>query len=299
MLFMGIVSGGADLSRNMLSKAGQNLSRGQRRTVNPPLSRSRQTEIEDRLSFEPETTFGVAEEIPDEVINYFSKAQSWNGRAALHLHLFAQRAMTLVLREWQPATKRTIDIVVSAIMLLLLSPVFAVIAILVRLEDGGPVFFAQTRVGKNGHEFKMYKVRSMCHGAERRLQEVLACNEHKEGVTFKLKNDPRITRVGKWLRKFSLDELPQLYNVLIGNMSLVGPRPPVPREVAKYSLADRRRLLVKPGITCVWQISGRSEIDFSGQVKLDVLYIQTQNIRRDLNILMRTLPAVISGRGAC
>jgi lipopolysaccharide/colanic/teichoic acid biosynthesis glycosyltransferase len=123
-------------------------------------------------------------------------------------------------------------------------------------------------------------------------------NQHKQGVTFKIKEDPRITRVGKWLRKYSLDELPQLFNVLIGNMSLVGPRPSVPREVAKYSLADRRRLAARPGITCIWQISGRSEIDFSGQVLLDVDYIESQSFWGDLQILVRTIPAVLSGRGA-
>jgi lipopolysaccharide/colanic/teichoic acid biosynthesis glycosyltransferase len=131
------------------------------------------------------------------------------------------------------------------------------------------------------------------------LKEILEKNHHKEGVTFKLKDDPRITRVGKWLRKFSFDELPQLYNVLIGDMSLVGPRPPLPREVAKYSLADRRRLSVKPGITCIWQISGRANIDFSGQVQLDVDYIEGQSIWTDLLILTRTVPAVLSGKGAC
>ena len=162
-----------------------------------------------------------------------------------------------------------------------------------------PVCFAQTRVGQFGREFKMYKVRSMCLDAEQRLQELLEKNHHKEGVTFKLKDDPRITRVGKWLRKFSFDELPQFFNVLSGDMSLVGPRPPVPREVAKYSLEHRRRLAIKPGITCIWQISGRSEIDFSGQVQLDVNYIETQSFWTDLSILARTVPAVLSGKGAC
>jgi lipopolysaccharide/colanic/teichoic acid biosynthesis glycosyltransferase len=139
----------------------------------------------------------------------------------------------------------------------------------------------------------------MCHDAENRLPELFARNQHKEGITFKIKDDPRITRVGKWLRKYSFDELPQLYNVFLGDMSLVGPRPPVPREVARYSLADRRRLAAKPGITCVWQISGRSEIDFSGQVKLDVDYIESHDFWSDLGILARTVPAVLSGKGAC
>jgi lipopolysaccharide/colanic/teichoic acid biosynthesis glycosyltransferase len=145
----------------------------------------------------------------------------------------------------------------------------------------------------------MFKVRSMCLGAEQRLADLLGKNKHREGTTFKIKDDPRITRVGKWLRKFSFDELPQLYNVFIGNMSLVGPRPPLPREVAKYSPADRRRLAIKPGITCIWQISGRAEIDFSGQVQLDVDYIEKQSFWTDLLILTRTVPAVLSGKGAC
>jgi len=189
--------------------------------------------------------------------------------------------------------------VVSFLLLLLLSPLFALIGVAVWVEDGGPVFFAQTRVGQYGRHFKMFKVRSMCLDAEQRLKDLLAKNQHREGVTFKIKDDPRITRVGKWLRKFSFDELPQLFNVLRGDMSLVGPRPPVPREVAKYSLGDRRRLAAKPGITCVWQISGRSEIDFSGQVKLDVDYIEARSFGRDLLILFRTIPAVLSGKGAC
>jgi lipopolysaccharide/colanic/teichoic acid biosynthesis glycosyltransferase len=139
----------------------------------------------------------------------------------------------------------------------------------------------------------------MCLDAEERLEKLLQQNHHHEGITFKIKDDPRITRVGHWLRKFSFDELPQLYNVLIGEMSLVGPRPPLPREVAKYSQAHRRRLAIKPGITCVWQISGRSEIDFSGQVRLDVDYIENQSFWTDIGILLRTVPAVLAAKGAC
>ena len=178
------------------------------------------------------------------------------------------------------------------------SHLFLLIAAINKLEDGGPVIYLQTRVGKFGQEFKMWKFRSMCLDAEARMRELLAQNQHREGVTFKLKNDPRITRIGKWLRKFSLDELPQFFNVLKGEMSLVGPRPPVPREVALYSLADRRRLSVAPGITCVWQISGRSEIDFSGQVQLDVHYIESQSFWLDIKILLKTIPAVLNGKGA-
>ena len=142
----------------------------------------------------------------------------------------------------------------------------------------------------------MYKFRTMYAGAHLKEKELAA---QAGGSFLKLKNDPRITRVGRLLRKFSLDELPQFYNVFKGDMSLVGPRPPVPREVALYSQADRRRLAVKPGITCIWQVSGRAEIDFKGQVRLDVQYIESQRISTDLRILAKTVPAVISGRGAC
>jgi len=159
--------------------------------------------------------------------------------------------------------------------------------------------FEQIRVGKYGCHFKMYKFRSMRPDAEKQLEKLLAQNHHKEGITFKIKDDPRLTRVGKWLRKFSFDELPQFYNVFKGDMSLVGPRPPVPREVALYTLADRRRLAIKPGITCFWQIGGRAEIDFSGQVDLDVQYIEQQSLFTDIKILARTVPAVLSGKGAC
>ena len=226
-------------------------------------------------------------------------AQNPLGRLWLYLHFQHQRMRAECLAHGAIVGKRAFDIVVSFIVLLLLAPVFMLIGFFIWLEDGGGVFFAQTRVGEFGRQFKMYKFRSMCLDAEQRLKDLLAKNHHREGVTFKLKADPRITRVGKWLRKFSLDELPQFYNVFKGDMSLVGPRPPVPREVAKYSPADRRRLAVKPGITCIWQVSGRAEIDFSGQVKLDVNYIETQSFLTDLVILARTVPAVLSGRGAC
>jgi exopolysaccharide biosynthesis polyprenyl glycosylphosphotransferase len=195
--------------------------------------------------------------------------------------------------------KRLSDIVTSFCALLVLMPLFALIAAAIKLEDGGPIFFGQRRVGKWGREFRMWKFRSMCVDAEQKLGSMLGQNEHGSGVTFKVKNDPRVTRVGKWLRKFSLDELPQFYNVLVGDMSLVGPRPPVPREVALYSWADRRRLEVMPGLTCFWQIGGRSNIDFPEQVQLDVQYIESQSFWLDMKILVKTVPAVLMGRGAC
>jgi len=233
------------------------------------------------------------------VLRRFEAAQTFVGRLNLNLRVEFQRMHAAWLVSGSAALKRGFDIVASGLALIVLAPLFGLIALLVKLEDGGPIFFLQTRVGQFGREFKMFKVRSMCLDAEQRLKEILEKNHHKEGVTFKLKDDPRITRVGKWLRKFSLDELPQLYNVLRGDMSLVGPRPPLPREVSKYSLAHRRRLAIKPGITCIWQISGRAEIDFSGQVQLDVDYIESQGFWVDVKILAKTVPAVLSGKGAC
>ncbi len=194
--------------------------------------------------------------------------------------------------------KRAFDVCFSALVLLMLSPLFLVLALLIKLEDRGPVFFRQVRVGRHGREFLMLKFRSMRPDAEQRLRELLARNHHSAGVTFKIKDDPRITRIGRLLRKFSLDELPQFYNVFRGDMSVVGPRPPVPREVELYTLADRRRLAVQPGITCLWQISGRAQIDFHGQVELDVRYIENRGFWKDLVIITKTVPAVISGTGA-
>ncbi|HXF10586.1 MAG TPA: sugar transferase [Desulfuromonadaceae bacterium] len=226
-------------------------------------------------------------------------AGSATGRWWLNLHVRYNTWSWIWMTVVRDLAKRGFDVVVSAFFLAVLSPLFALIALLIRLEDGKPVIFEQIRVGRHGCHFKMYKFRSMRPDAEKQLEKLLAQNHHKEGVTFKIKDDPRLTRVGKWLRKFSFDELPQFYNVFRGDMSLVGPRPPVPREVALYTLADRRRLAVKPGITCFWQIGGRAEIDFSGQVDLDVQYIEQQSLFTDVKILVRTVPAVLSGKGAC
>ena len=218
----------------------------------------------------------------------------WRQRACLRWQRHAWRRSVRGIA----LAKRALDVLGSLGALLVLSPLFLVITLAIWCEDGRPTIFAQTRVGRFGRLFRIYKFRSMHIDAESRLQELLAANHHKQGVTFKIKDDPRITRVGKWLRKFSFDELPQFFNVLTGEMSLVGPRPPLPREVALYSLADRRRLAVAPGITCIWQISGRAGIDFPGQVKLDVRYIETQSLWQDIKILARTIPAVASGSGA-
>ena len=196
------------------------------------------------------------------------------------------------------AVKRTIDIVGSFAGMVLLSPVFLAIAAAVKFTSPGPVFFNQVRVGRYGRHFKFYKFRSMRTDAEALKAKLMDKNESKDGVIFKMKDDPRITKVGKFLRRTSLDELPQLWNVFIGDMSLVGPRPPVPSEVAEYTLEDRKRLDVIHGITCLWQIKGRSEIPFHEQVRLDKEYIIAPSVWKDIVILLKTIPAILGGKGA-
>jgi lipopolysaccharide/colanic/teichoic acid biosynthesis glycosyltransferase len=194
--------------------------------------------------------------------------------------------------------KRLLDIVVAIAMLVAFSSLFLVVALCIKLTDGGPVLFWQTRVGKWGREFRFPKFRSMVANAEQLKDRLLAENQHADVKTFKMKRDPRITWIGRIIRKLSIDELPQLWCVLRGDMSLVGPRPPVPREVALYTLADRRRLDVTPGLTCIWQVSGRSDIPFPQQVELDVQYIHSRSLLTDLRILVMTVPAVLLGKGA-
>jgi len=195
--------------------------------------------------------------------------------------------------------KRALDIAVVVPALLILSPLFAAVAIAIRLHDGGPVLFWQRRVGRDGREFAFPKFRSMCVDAEAVRAKIEAANQHgADGVTFKMKRDPRITPVGRLIRRTSVDELPQLWCVLKGEMSLVGPRPPIPKEVERYSLADRARLSVTPGLTCIWQVSGRSEIPFPEQVRMDVRYIHEQSLGKDMKLLLATVPAVIRGKGA-
>ena len=196
------------------------------------------------------------------------------------------------------ALKRFVDIVFSIAALVVLSPLFLVLAVIIKLTSPGPVFFVQARVGRYGKTFTFYKFRSMYQDAEARKAALLAQNESADGVIFKMADDPRITPVGKILRKTSMDELPQFLNVLFGDMSLVGPRPPVPSEVRQYSLEALKRLNVRPGLTCLWQVSGRSDIPFKEQVRLDKEYIGSRSFMRDLKILFRTIPAILSGKGA-
>ena len=194
--------------------------------------------------------------------------------------------------------KRLMDIVLSVAAVIAGSPVFLLTALLVKLTSPGPIIFSQVRVGRYGRHFKFYKFRSMYLDAEARKAELLKHNESGDGVIFKMKHDPRITPVGRFIRKFSIDELPQLFNVILGDMSLVGPRPPLPSEVRTYSLEDRKRLNITPGITCIWQVSGRSELPFSKQIALDKEYIASRSAWKDFLILLKTIPAILTGKGA-
>ncbi|PEL13664.1 multidrug MFS transporter [Bacillus sp. AFS017336] len=195
-------------------------------------------------------------------------------------------------------TKRLMDLLGAFLGLLVLLPVFIVVAIFIKLEDPkGPIFFYQTRVGKDGKEFKMYKFRSMVTDAEERLKELIQYNE-VSGAMFKMKDDPRITRIGKFIRKTSIDELPQFFNVLLGDMSLVGPRPPLPREVADYTDFDKQRLLVTPGCTGLWQVSARNSVGFDEMVQLDLMYISNRSIIFDIQIILKTVGVLLGSKNA-
>ena len=189
--------------------------------------------------------------------------------------------------------KRLIDIIGASLGLILASPIMLIVAILIKLEDPkGPIFFSQVRNGAYPKTFKMYKFRSMYIDAEERLEELMHLNE-QSGPAFKIKDDPRITKIGKFIRKTSLDELPQLFNVLKGEMSLVGPRPAIPREVEQYTPYQKQRLLVKPGLTCIWQVSGRNNIGFDEWVELDIEYIKTRKLWLDIKLILLTIPAML------
>jgi exopolysaccharide biosynthesis polyprenyl glycosylphosphotransferase len=193
--------------------------------------------------------------------------------------------------------KRTLDIAGALAGLIVAAPVIGIAALAIRLTSRGPIFFRQVRCGLYGRPFTMFKLRTMVADAEARQKDVLYLNE-MGGPVFKIENDPRITLVGRWLRAFSIDELPQLWNILVGDMSLVGPRPPIPSEVAQYQTSERRRLSMRPGLTCLWQVSGRNQIGFDEWVKLDLQYIDSWSLSNDLRILLLTVPAVLSGGGS-
>lgn len=248
--------------------------------------------------------------IDEDLIQASSIRQAGNGNAlASHakqsgfVRLYRMLAVKAKISAWnllvasRAPTKRAFDIVGSFFFLTALSPIFLITYIAIRLQDGGPAVFKQTRVGKWGKQFTFYKFRSMVLNAEDLKSKLMQYNE-MNGVTFKIKNDPRITAVGRIIRKLSIDELPQLWCVLKGDMSLVGPRPPLPIEVAMYENRHHYRLDTIPGITCIWQVSGRNQIQFEEQVKLDVEYIHKRSIKEDIKLLLKTVRAVISARGA-
>ena len=216
-------------------------------------------------------------------------------RLRMRVHVASWRLLTRLLQF----NKRAIDLLVVVPALVLLLPLFMVVAALIWLTDRGPVLYWQKRVGQDGIEFDFPKFRSMVIDSDAVRKQLEALNQHgQQGVTFKMKRDPRITRIGRFIRRFSIDELPQLWCVLRGRMTLVGPRPPLPSEVARYTLSDRERLCVTPGLTCIWQVSGRSDIPFDRQVLLDVDYIHQRSLWTDIKLLFKTIPAVLLGRGA-
>ena len=194
--------------------------------------------------------------------------------------------------------KTLIDYSLTGLLLLTALPVMIGLALAVKFTSPGPIFFRQERVGKHGQLFNMHKFRSMYTDAESRLEALMHLNEHADNPMFKIKNDPRVTRVGRFIRRYSLDELPQLFDVVLGRMSLIGPRPPLPREVAMYGLEVRRRLRVKPGLTGLWQVSGRSDLSWDEAVRLDIHYVENWSLALDLSILFRTARAVLGKDGA-
>jgi exopolysaccharide biosynthesis polyprenyl glycosylphosphotransferase len=208
------------------------------------------------------------------------------------IHLEAPRWMHA--SRW---AKRTFDLVVTSLLIAALSPVFLFIALRVKLHDGGKVLFRQTRTGRHGEEFSCLKFRTMVEDAESRLAQLHEQVGHVDGL-FKMKDDPRITKPGRWLRRFSLDELPQLFNVVRGDMSLVGPRPPLPSEVQQYDEFTARRLNVRPGLTGLWQVSGRSDLSWHEAIRLDLFYVDNWSMMQDVSILCKTVGAVLSSRGA-
>lgn len=231
----------------------------------------------------------------------FKELQLPVSRADMHL-LKSRHRMKVLMWELSLGglfiVKRIMDVIGVLLGLMILSPLLIIVALAIVIEDGRPFLFSQKRVGLNGRIFSFYKFRSMYKDAEKRKQDLMDSNESRDGVIFKVKHDPRVTKVGRIIRRLSIDELPQLFNVLKGDLALVGPRPPLPDEVAQYSLEERKRLHVKPGLTCFWQIQGRSEIPFKDQVRLDLQYIHSQSIAMDLWIIIKTIPAVLSGKGA-
>jgi len=260
-----------------------------------------------------EIVFAVTRKKLDEMKQIFLMCEELGIRTRVAMNFFQNRVARMEVEEIEGipfltftttpsdetelAFKRALDVAVSMLILTLTAPVLLIAALAIRMTSPGSIVFKQERIGLNGRIFTLYKFRTMIEDAHERRGEVTHLNE-MTGPVFKAKDDPRVTAVGRWLRKFSLDEIPQLWNVLKGDMSLVGPRPPIPEEVASYHRWHRRRLSMKPGLTCLWQISGRNQVDFDRWMQMDLQYIDNWSPSLDLKILLRTIPAVLSGRGA-
>jgi exopolysaccharide biosynthesis polyprenyl glycosylphosphotransferase len=256
--------------------------------ADPEASMSEVTQIVETCRMLGLRTFVIANFLPG----------AWRGVDAIQLHGEVVVSLTPFPHDVFGLTiKRMMDGMLAAVAMAALLPLFLLIALAIKLDSRGPVFFVQWRIGLNGRRFRFPKFRSMRADAEARLGGLMADNE-MDGPVFKIRHDPRITRVGRFLRRYSCDELPQLWNVFIGNMSLVGPRPLMPHEIAGHQAWQRRRLSMRPGLTCLWQVSGRNQIDFDHWMRLDLEYIDRWSLGLDLRILARTVPAVISGRGA-
>jgi exopolysaccharide biosynthesis polyprenyl glycosylphosphotransferase len=234
------------------------------------------------------------------VLRYFPDPAGARILAHSQLEKFEGDAVLTMFREqmlWHLFGKRIMDLTVSFLMIILLSPLLLGVALVIKFTSPGPVLFIQPRVGMNKRSFKLFKFRSMYVNAEQRLKELAHLNE-MDGPVFKIKNDPRITPIGRFIRKTSIDELPQLFNVLTGHMSLVGPRPPLLDEVNRYEWLFRKRLSIKPGITCLWQISGRNEVTFKQWMEMDKYYVENWSLWLDIEILLKTIPAVLFRKGA-
>lgn len=234
----------------------------------------------------------------DELIERYPWQKMRRIRAQRRTRFLVRRSRWVTSVGGHAAIRRATDILGAALIIILSSPLLLLVALAIKLSDGGNVLFWQKRIGYRGDIFAFPKFRSMVPDADRIIRSIADHNHHGNSITFKMKCDPRVTWVGRIIRRFSIDELPQLWCVLRGDMALVGPRPALPREVSKYQLAQRRRLDVKPGLTCLWQVRGRADLPFSRQLELDVHYIENQTLLLDFKILLMTIPAVISGRGA-
>ena len=237
-------------------------------------------------------------ESDSEIADYWTKVCTPTGRITQNARLSVKRIAWKTVLCITFGIKRILDIILSTCALIAFSPICAITAILIKLEDGGPVLFKQVRIGYRGATFRIWKFRSMVLNAEEIGREMVEQNNLKDTTDLKLRGDPRITKIGAFIRKYSIDELPQFWNVFRGDMSIAGPRPVVPEEVKVYNIEQRLRLLAKPGLTCFWQVGGRTDVGLSDQVFLDVEYIRSESVWLDLKLLLLTIPAVLLGKGA-